>query len=308
MQCQRKNGFPGGLMVRGGRGTLGHAISVPKSPTRSRGIDTGVYAQTQCAPMSALVIALSVVVGLEVGSFLNVCIDRLPRKESVVRGRSHCEACGRDLTPLDLVPLFSYLALRGRCRTCAARIPRRIPVVEAITGAAYGALVVAYGLSATTGLLIVYTCILIVVFFIDLEQGLILNVIVYPSLVIALVAALIVRPEWLGGFVSPPLASAGLGAGVGFVFLFVVALVSRGGMGWGDVKFAAFMGAAAGFPLVLVALFVGVIIGGIAGAVLLLSGKRNRKQTIPFGPFLVAGTLATLLWGEQMLGLYLGLM
>ncbi|MFW6057133.1 MAG: prepilin peptidase, partial [Chloroflexota bacterium] len=135
-----------------------------------------------------------------------------------------------------------------------------------------------------------------------------LNVVVYPAIVIAFLAALIIQPDWLGSVGTHPVVNAAIGAAVGFVFLFIVALASRGGMGWGDVKFAAFMGAATGFPLIFVALFAGIVVGGIVGAVLLITGKKGRKQTIPFGPFLAAGTMVALLWGEQLLRWYVGLM
>ena len=253
-------------------------------------------------------IILAGLLGLAVGSFLNVCIDRLPRRESLASERSHCEACGRQLSAGELIPILSYVRLGGRCRSCGARIPARVPVVELLSGAAFASLIAAYGPTATTVLLILYACILIVVFFTDLEQGLILNVVVYPAIAIALLAALIVQPAWLGSIGPHPVVNAAIGAAVGFVFLFLVALISRGGMGWGDVKFAAFMGAATGFPLIFVALFAGIVVGGIVGALLLITGKRDRKQTIPFGPFLVAGTVVALLWGEQLLRWYLGLM
>jgi leader peptidase (prepilin peptidase)/N-methyltransferase len=258
--------------------------------------------------MEAALLVLAGMFGLAVGSFLNVCIDRLPRRESVVATRSHCDACGRQLSVRDLVPVVSYVVLRGRCRSCGASIPRRVLCVELLTGAAFAGLLAAYGPSTIAGLLAVYACILIVVFFIDLEHGLILNVVVYPSVIIALLAAVAIQPYWLGPVGPIPLVSALVGAGIGFIFLFLVALLSRGGMGWGDVKFAAFMGAALGFPLIFVALFSGIVVGGVAGAALLISGRKSRKQSIPFGPFLVVGTMAALLWGQRMLDWYLGLM
>ena len=258
--------------------------------------------------MDVLLTVAAGILGLAIGSFLNVCIDRLPRGESIVTRRSYCEACGRRLPPGDLVPVLSYLVLRGRCRSCGAHIPLRVLIVELLTGIAFAAIVFTYSLTPVGLLLLLYTCILVVVFFTDLEQGLILNIVVYPSIIIALLAALTVEPWWLGRIGPIPLVSAALGAVTGFVFLFVVAVASRGGMGWGDVKFAAFMGAAVGFPLILVALFTGIVVGGATGAVLLLSGRKSRRQAIPFGPFLAIGTMVTLLWGQQMLEWYLALM
>jgi len=258
--------------------------------------------------MSAWFAVIAGVLGFTVGSFLNVCIDRLPRHESIVTGRSHCDSCGRQLAVQDLVPVLSYAILGGRCRACGASIPRRIVAVEAATGLTFAGLSLWYGATLTFALLAVYAAVLTVVFVIDLEHGLILNAVVVPALVLALVAAATLAPAWLGDLFPHRVLSAAAGAATGFALLFLVALLARGGMGWGDVKFAAFMGAATGFPLVFVALFCGIIIGGAAGAVLLATRKKGRKQAIPFGPFLALGTMATLLWGPQMLAWYVGLM
>ena len=258
--------------------------------------------------MNAMMAVLAGIFGLAVGSFLNVCIDRLPRGESLVHSRSHCEGCSRQLTAGELVPVISYLVLKGRCRSCGARIPRRLPCVETATGLIFAGLYLAYGPTGSFLLLAAYACILIVVFVVDLEHGLILNKVVYPALALALVVAAIVPPQWLGDFGPHPVVSAAAGAATGFFLLFIIALVARGGMGWGDVKFAAFMGAATGFPIIFVALFVGIILGGVVGLILLASRKKSRKQAIPFGPFLAAGTMASLLWGSTILQWYLSLM
>jgi leader peptidase (prepilin peptidase)/N-methyltransferase len=258
--------------------------------------------------MQIVMAGIAALFGFAVGSFLNVCIDRLPEYESVVTGRSHCDACKRQLRTQDLIPVLSYVVLKGRCRDCGARIPKRVVLVEAATGLTFAGLLLGYGISATFAILMVYAAILLVVFVIDLEHSLILNRVVLSALVFAFLVAALVAPHWLGSLFPHPLLSAAAGAASGFALLFLIALVARGGMGWGDVKFAAFMGAATGFPLVFIALFCGIIVGGIVAIVLLVSGKKGRKQAIPFGPFLALGTMATLLWGPQMLAWYVGLM
>jgi leader peptidase (prepilin peptidase) / N-methyltransferase len=258
--------------------------------------------------MTALWAILAGVFGAAIGSFLNVCIDRLPEGQSIVTGRSHCDSCQRQLRPTDLIPVLSYLALKGRCRDCGARIPQRVMLVELATALAFAGLMLAYGATVTTVILAAYAAILIVVFVIDLERGLILNRVVFPALVFSLLVAVVAPPHWLGRFGPHPVVSALVGGAAGFALLLVIAIVARGGMGWGDVKYAAFMGAATGFPLVFVALFCGVIIGAVVAVVLLATGKKGRKQAIPFGPFLALGTMATLLWGPQMLAWYVGLM
>lgn len=152
-----------------------------------------------------------------------------------------------------------------------------------------------------------YACLFIVVFVIDLERGLILNKVVYPSMVVALLLALVPEP----GFGQPGamrVANAALAGAVGFAIFLLIALVSRGGMGWGDVKLAALIGLATGFPLVFVAIIMAAILGGIVAVALVIAKKRTRRQTIPFGPFLAVAAMATLLWGSNILSWYLGLM
>jgi len=252
-------------------------------------------------------ILLFAILGLAIGSFLNVCIDRLPHNKSIVFPPSHCEACQHKLAAKDLIPVFSYLRLRGRCRYCQASIPRRVFWVELATALIFAFLCWHYGLSAELGVMIFYACLFIIIFVIDLEHGLILNKLVYPGMVVALLLALYPWP-WLNESMVMRVAYAALGGGIGFAIFLLIAIVSRGGMGWGDVKLAALIGLATGFPLVFVAIIMGAIIGGIVAVALLIAKKRKRRETIPFGPFLAVAAMITLLWGSNILSWYLGLM
>jgi leader peptidase (prepilin peptidase)/N-methyltransferase len=254
-----------------------------------------------------ILIFLFALLGLIVGSFLNVCIDRLPRNESIVYPPSHCAVCQHKLAVKDLIPLFSYLRLRGRCRYCQASIPRKLFWVELATGVIFALLYWHYGLSAELGVMAFYACLFIIIFVIDLEHGLILNKVVYPAMVVALLLALLPRP-WLTQWLVTGVANAALGGAVGFVILFLIAIVSRGGMGWGDVKLAALIGLATGFPLVFFSLIMGAILGGIVAVALMIAKKKTRRETIPFGPFLAVAAMITLLWGSNILNWYLGLM
>jgi leader peptidase (prepilin peptidase)/N-methyltransferase len=254
-----------------------------------------------------VLIILFAILGLEVGSFLNVCIDRLPQNKSIVNPPSHCEACQHKLSAKDLIPVFSYLRLRGRCRHCQAAIPRRVFWVELVTGLIFALLYWHYRLSPELGVMIFYACLFIIIFVIDLEQGLILNKVVYPGMVVALLLALYPWP-WLSDSIVMRVAYAALGGGIGFAILFLIAIVSRGGMGWGDVKLAALIGLATSFPLVLLALIMGAILGGIVAVALVIAKKRKRRETIPFGPFLALAAMITLLWGSNILSWYLSLM
>jgi leader peptidase (prepilin peptidase)/N-methyltransferase len=254
-----------------------------------------------------LLIFLFAFLGLAVGSFLNVCIDRLPRNESIVYPPSHCSVCQHRLAVKDLIPVFSYLRLRGRCRYCQTAIPRRLFWVELATGLIFALLYWHYRLSPELGVMIFYACLFIIISVIDLEHGLILNKVLYPSMVIALLLSLYPLP-WLPESIGIRVASAALGGAIGFAILFLIALVSRGGMGWGDVKLAALIGLATGFPLVFLSIIMGAIIGGIVAVALVIAKKRTRRETIPFGPFLALAAMITLLWGNNILEWYLRLM
>jgi leader peptidase (prepilin peptidase)/N-methyltransferase len=254
-----------------------------------------------------LLIFLFAILGLAVGSFLNVCIDRLPQNKSIVLPPSHCEACQHKLAAKDLIPVFSYLRLRGRCRYCQAAIPRRVFWVELATALIFALLYWHYRLSPELGVMIFYACLFIIIFVIDLEHGLILNKVVYPSMVVALLLALYPWP-WLNESMAIRIAYAALGGGIGFAIFLLIALVSRGGMGWGDVKLAALIGLATSFPLVFVAIIMAAILGGIVAVALVIAKKRKRRETIPFGPFLALAAMVTLLWGSNILSWYLSLM
>lgn len=242
--------------------------------------------------------------GLAVGSFLNVCIDRLPQNESIVNPPSHCPVCQHKLAIKDLIPVFSYLRLRGHCRYCQATIPRRLFWVELATGLTFALLCWHYGLSVELGVMAFYACLFIIISVIDLEHGLILNKVVYPSMVVALLLALLPQP-WLTQWVVTGVANAALGGVIGFAIFFLIALVSRGGMGWGDVKLAALIGLTTGFPLVFLAIIMGTILGGIVAVALVITKKRKRRDTIPLGPFLALAAMVTLLWGSNILSWYL---
>ncbi len=179
--------------------------------------------------------------------------------------------------------------------------------MELATGLIFAFLYWYYGLSPELGVMIFYACLFIIIFVIDLEHGLILNKVVYPSMVLALLLALYPWP-WLNESIAMRVAYAALGGAIGFVIFLLIALISRGGMGWGDVKLAALVGLATGFPLVFLAIIMGAILGGIVAVALVIAKKRKRRQTIPFGPFLALAAMVTLLWGINILSWYLGLM
>ena len=267
--------------------------------------------------MEILLAVLFGLVGVAVGSFLNVCIDRLPAGKSFVYPPSHCDACKRRLAPIDLVPVFSYLWLRGRCRYCRALIPRRVMLLELGTGLLFAGLYLYYGLDVEFAVTLFYCSVFIAIGVIDLEHGLILNKIVYPVAVVALLLDIFLPQPGILDFLLPqPAVLAALIGGVnglvsgaiGFTLLLIPALIFRGGMGFGDIKMAALIGLAFGFPLVLVSLFLGIVLGGLVALVLLLLKIKKRKEAVPFGSFLAVASVVTLIWGNDLLGWYLGLL
>ncbi|MGH2621344.1 MAG: prepilin peptidase [Anaerolineales bacterium] len=231
--------------------------------------------------------------GVILGSFLNVCIDRIPRGESLAAGRSHCDRCGRSLPALELIPVISYLALRGRCRQCGVRIPLRVPLVELGTGVLFGLIWLRYPASPRALLIAAYAALLIVILVIDLQRGRILNKLSYPAIGLALLAV-----PFTPGRNAVQLLIGGAAA---FGLLLLIAWIYPAGMGMGDVKLAAFIGLTVGHPQVWLALFLAFVSGGLISGGLVLAQVIGRKQPIAFGPFLAAGAIATLLYGEQIL-------
>ena len=240
----------------------------------------------------------SFLIGLSIGSFLNVCIDRLPRRRSLVSPRSHCDGCGHRLAALDMVPVFSYLFLHGKCRYCGAPIPRRVPLVELATGLAFLLLWHHYGLTPELAAGIVFACFFIAIFVIDLEHQLILNRMVYPAILVAVIFGLITQHQVILQLL--------LGGVVGAGLLLIIALVFPGSMGFGDVKFGAFIGLVVGFPQVFVGLGISFVLGGIVATILLLNKSKVKGQHIAFGPFLTIGAAVTMLYGQQAIDLYTG--
>ena len=267
--------------------------------------------------MIVLWLALFLLLGAAVGSFLNVTADRLPAGKSIVSPSSHCPDCQRHIEYKDLVPIFSYLWLKGHCRYCKTTIPMRLFWVELGTAVLFAFLYWRYSLGWELGMLAFYCCLFIVLMVIDLEHGILPNKIVYPGMVVALVVAILGS---IFGFEPRNVAGSGfglwivdavIGGGIYAGFLFIVALISialgREGMGGGDVKLAGLIGLVIGWPLVLVAMFLAMVGGGLIAGILLLFKVRKRKETIPFGPFLSLAAMATLFWGNSLLGWYMGL-
>lgn len=240
---------------------------------------------------------VALALGAIVGSFLNVVIARLPRGESLVAPRSRCPLCGTPIRWHDNIPILSFLALRGRCRHCAASIAWRYPAVEAGTAALF---VLAARTSQSPGDVAVawiFLAALVAVAAIDLEHQLIPDRITLPGIVVGFLTTFLgTRVSWFDSL---------LGVLIGGGVLFAVIVLSGGGMGGGDMKLGAMIGAFLGYKLALLALFMAVILGGAVALGLLSTGIRTRKDPIPFGPFLAIAAAVAMLCGESLVAWYL---
>lgn len=253
---------------------------------------------------------LAFVIGASAGSFLNVVADRLPAGESVVTPRSQCSGCGRRIPVRDLVPVLSYLLLRGRCRYCGEGIAKRVIAVEVVVGALFATLYLKLGWGSPFVVGGVGVALLVAIAVVDLEHRLIPNRLVIPAVFVLAVLA----PFWpeLGidrtlvfeqVHLSSLINSLAAGAGAFLVFLAIKA-VYPAGMGAGDVKMAGMLGLLVGLPGIAVALWTAVVVGGAVAVGLLALGGRSRKDAMPFGPFLSAGGIVALMAGTEIIDLY----
>lgn len=236
--------------------------------------------------------------GLLIGSFLNVCIYRIPKKESIVVGSSHCTNCNKKIKSYDLIPVFSYIFLMGKCRNCKAKISIRYPLIEAINCLLYLLIYFTFGLTLQTILYCALFSTLIVVTMIDFDTQEIPNGLSIFLLCISPLTFIINDiPFWhkLIGFV----AASGI--------LLILAVLTDG-FGGGDIKLMAVCGLLIGFKNILLALFIGCVLGGLVGIIILITRKSKEKRPeMPFGPYLSIGIMIASLYGNQMINWYISL-
>jgi leader peptidase (prepilin peptidase)/N-methyltransferase len=251
--------------------------------------------------MNALIVCAFALAGLMIGSFLNVCVYRLPRRESIVWPASHCTGCNRPLAWFENIPLVSWLVLRGRCRTCGQQISIVYPLVELTTGVVFAGGVLIYGLSPLLFVRLAFACALIVLFVIDLQHRILPNAITLPGIAAGFAASLFLPPGWLSSLI-------GIVAGGGILFAIAEAYYRvRGieGLGMGDVKMLAMIGAVLGWPLMLLTLVFASFAGSVIGVGLIASGRGGMQAALPFGTFLALGALVAAIAGDPILTWYL---
>ena len=256
--------------------------------------------------MTAFAAVFLALVGLVVGSFLNVVIYRVPAGESVVSPRSRCPGCGHPIRERDNIPVVSWLILRGRCRDCGTRISVRYPLVEAGHAALWLVMLARFGLTWELPAYLYLASVGLALAAIDIDTKRLPNPLVLPSYVVGAVLLLlpaIAGPDW-GAYLR-----AGVSAVALFAFYFILALIYPKGMGWGDVKLAGVLGLYLGWlswGALVVGGFLGFLLGAVVGGVLMVVGRAGRKTKIPFGPFMLLGALLAILWGTSLWDAYLG--
>lgn len=243
------------------------------------------------------------ILGLIVGSFSNVCIFRIPRNESIIYPASHCPKCRNNISPKDNIPLLSYILLKGRCRNCKNKISIQYPIVELLTGVIYLIIYLIYSLSIQSLIYIILSSALVIIAFIDLNEQIVPDVISLPGIVIGFIISFFVP------YILFPNSALGIFVGGGIILIIGLAgsvIFKKEAMGGGDVKLAAMIGAFLGWRYVIISLFFGFFLGALAGIILIISKIKSREDTVPFGPFIVLGSLITLFWGEQIISWYIG--
>lgn len=253
--------------------------------------------------MSIIISVILFLLGLSIGSFLNVCIYRIPRKERLILSRSRCPNCGANLRIIDNIPLLSFILLGGKCRNCKAKISWRYPMVELLTALIFLFSYWNFGWGWEFVSKIVFLILLVPIFFIDLEHKIIPDVISLPGIGLGLGFSLLVKSitfwESLVGFL------------VGGVLLYLVAILGdflfkKESMGGGDIKMAAMLGAFLGWKGFLLSFFVALILGTFVGAITMaISSKVRQNRVIPFGPFLALGATISIFWSKELIHIYI---
>jgi len=240
----------------------------------------------------------SLILGLIIGSFINVLVYRVPKGESIVYPTSHCPECKHPLKWYDLIPLLSYIMLRGKCRYCGHKIPVRYPVIELVAGLAFMGVALKYGWSFNLLKYVIFSGLLITVSFIDILDGVVPDIVVIPGAAIGLIFAIIQGKTIFLDSLYGLLVMGG--------FFVLIILLTRGkGMGQGDATLGIMIGAFLGLKFSIAALFISVIIGGIGGVIAILFMRKKRSDTMPFGPFLAIAAYIMLLYGFEFLSFYL---
>ncbi len=234
--------------------------------------------------------------GIVFGSFFNVVGLRVPKKQSIVSPPSHCTSCKRKLGVLDLIPVFSYLLLKGKCRGCGSKISPVYPFMEFVTGGLFALSFYMLGFSVELIVALLFVSLLVIITVSDIAYMIIPNKVLLPFAVVLFGLRLVIPLEiWWDSI---------LGAVVGFLILYLIAVVSKGGMGGGDIKLFFVIGLVLGTTNTLVTLFLAALIGSIAGMIILKRSGQGRKTPVAFGPSIALAAVIAYFWGADFVGWY----
>ncbi len=256
--------------------------------------------------MTILAIFASLLLGLTVGSFLNVVVYRVPRKESVISPRSHCPECSALVSARDNVPVVSWVILKGQCRSCGEPISWRYPAIESLTAALFVLMAVRFGPHVDLAAFLVFCAGMIALAAVDLDHMIVPRLIVYWTLLVGsalLVLSSLVSGDW------HRCVDALVGGLAAFSVFFVIHFISPRGMGFGDVRLAGLIGVFLGWlglAQVAIGLFLGFLVGSLVGVTLMATGRKDRRSRLPFAPFMVTGALLTVLFGAHLQRIWLG--
>jgi leader peptidase (prepilin peptidase) / N-methyltransferase len=246
-------------------------------------------------------LVFSFILGLIVGSFLNVCIYRIPRNLSIVSPGSACPSCNEPIKPWDNIPLISYIMLMGKCRHCGQKISLKYPAIELLNGLLYAAVFLKYGAGWGLPLFFLFVSAMVVITFIDLDFQIIPDSITLPGIAIGIAAAEFLVTDPFSANANLGFFESLIGCAAGYISFYIIAVLSRGGMGGGDVKMMAMVGAFTGWKGVFLTTLIGSVTGSVIGIGLMIFSGAGRKTKVPFGPFLALGSLVTLFFGGVIL-------
>ena len=242
---------------------------------------------------------LILIIGLCIGSFLNVCIYRIPREESIAFPPSHCTSCGYELKAVDLIPVISYLFLKGKCRKCGEKISINYPLVELLNGVLYLLIFLKFGLSLSFVFYSLLTSLLIVISYIDLDSKYIYSSTTILGVVLAAIYIVV-------GLYTKDISISNnvLGGAIGYGIIYLIVVITKG-MGQGDAEVAGVCGLFIGIKGILVCLFIAVVLGGLVAAIILIFKLKEKKSEIAFSPYISIGSIVYILLGKEILSLYL---
>ncbi len=242
---------------------------------------------------------LILIIGLCIGSFLNVCIYRIPREESIAFPPSHCTSCGYELKAVDLIPVISYLFLKRKCRKCGEKISINYPLVELLNGVLYLLIFLRFGLSLSFVFYSLLTSLLIVISYIDLDSKYIYSSTTILGVVLAAIYIVV-------GLYTKDISISNnvLGGAIGYGIIYLIVVITKG-MGQGDAEVAGVCGLFIGIKGILVCLFISVVLGGLVAAIILIFKLKEKKSEIAFSPYISIGSIVYILLGKEILSLYL---